>query len=101
VNSFRLKAFQVRRQGVRHGIRFGLNSLRAGERKAHRSRRIGGAAGSYAGPGRSGQGAPKIHGALVIAAYSIVSGGGNLDSATPLILTAMPLKLMERRRRPI
>jgi hypothetical protein len=43
----------------------------------------------------------KIHGALVIAAYSIVSGGGNLDSATPLILTAMPLKLMERRRRPI
>src|SRR5277367_3848474 len=57
VNSFRLKAFQVRRQGVRHGIRFGLNSLRAGERKAHRSRRIGGAAGSYAGTGRSGQGA--------------------------------------------
>ena len=43
----------------------------------------------------------KIHGALVIAAYSIVSRGGNLDSATPLILTAMLLKLMECRRRPI
>jgi hypothetical protein len=38
---------------------------------------------------------------LVIAAYSIVSRGGNLNSATPLILTAMLLKLMERRRRPI
>jgi hypothetical protein len=46
---------------------------------------------------------PKIDqpGRVVSRAYSIIIRDGNLDSAAPLILTAMLLKLVECRRRPV